>query len=46
MACRPVRQASGVAFGVKVPVVFMAPYIPFEYLTGVFVVFRSRKALG
>lgn len=33
-------------FGVEVPVVLMAPYMPFEFFTGVYVTLRSRKALG
>lgn len=33
-------------FGVDVPVALMAPYMPFEFVGGVYVTLKSRKALG
>lgn len=31
------------AFGVKVPIILLAPYVPFEFFTGIYILIRYRK---
>ncbi len=30
-------------FGVEIPTAFLVPYMPFEFLTGIFIVIKSRS---
>jgi hypothetical protein len=31
------------AFGVKVPIILLAPYVPFEFFTGIYILIKYRK---
>lgn len=33
------------AFGVKVPIILLAPYVPFEFFTGIYILIKYRKKI-
>lgn len=36
---------SKIAFGVKVPILLLAPYVPFEFFTGIYILIKYRKKI-